>query len=198
MSGQGDSRGRRRNRDTAISTTQKVAARRRRAPGELYVAQTGDLAAVEALLARAGESAGIAAGGLDAGGACWIGATTGNAGGDASVALVGVVGLETIVDAAVIRSLAVVQAMRRRGIGAALVGAARKAAHTRGARKLYALGRGGQDFMVRFGFERVAPAAMIEDLEGTFTASYLRAHPERLARIDALRLDISRDGVIER
>jgi N-acetylglutamate synthase-like GNAT family acetyltransferase len=111
--------------------------------------------------------------------------------------------VETIVDAAVIRSLAVAQAMRRRGIGAALVGAARKAAHTRGARKLYALGRRGQhgvgeDYLLRFGFERVASAAMIEDLEGTFTASYLRDHPERLARIDALRLDISRDGVIER
>ena len=111
--------------------------------------------------------------------------------------------METIVDAAVIRSLAVAQAMRRRGIGAALVGAARKAAHTRGARKLYGLGRRGpddasQDYLLRFGFVRIELAAMIEDLEGTFTASYLRAHPERLARIDALRLDISRDGLVER
>jgi GNAT superfamily N-acetyltransferase len=207
MPGQGDSRNRRRNRDTAISATQKVAARRRRAPGELYVAQTDDLAAIEVLLVQAGESAGIAGGGLDAPGACWIGASLGDvgadAGGRAGIALAGVIGIETIVDTAVIRSLAVAQAMRRRGIGAALVGAARKAAHTRGARRLYALGPRGQDssgrdYLLRFGFEPVVPTAMLEDLDGTFTASYLRGHPERLARIDALGLDISRDGMIER
>jgi len=172
-------------------------------PGELYVAQTGDLAAIEVLLAQAGESAGIAAGGLDAPGACWIGASVGDAGGDGGIALVGVIGVETIVDAALIRSLAVAEAMRRRGIGAALVGAARKAAHTRGARSLYALGRRGQggineSYLFRFGFKPVVLTAMLEVLEGTFTASYLRAHPEQLARIDALGLDISRDGVIER
>lgn len=103
-----------------------------------------------------------------------------------------------MVDAAVIRSLAVVEAMRRRGIGSALVDAARKAAHTRGARRLYALGRRGEEFMLRLGFERVAAAELIDDLAGTFTAEYLRVHPDELARIDPLRLDISRDGVIER
>ena len=114
------------------------------------------------------------------------------------VGIVGVVGVETIVDAAVIRSLAVVEAMRRRGIGAALVNAARKAAHTRGARRLYALGRRGEEYLLRFGFERIAGTEMIDDLAGTFTADYLRAHPGELARMDPLRLDISRDGVIER
>jgi N-acetylglutamate synthase-like GNAT family acetyltransferase len=157
----------------------------------LYVAQTGDLAAAQALLATAGEAAGIIAGGLDASGACWIAASMG-------AAIAGVVGVETIVDAAVIRSLAVAEAMRRRGIGAALINAARKAAHTRGARRLYALGRRGEEYMLRFGFERVAAAEMIDDLAGTFTADYLRAHPEALRRIDPLRLDISHDGVIER
>jgi N-acetylglutamate synthase-like GNAT family acetyltransferase len=191
MSCQGDNRSRRRNRDTAIPATQKVAARRRRTPGELYVAQTGDLAAAQALLAEAGEAAGIIAGGLDAPGACWIAASMGDA-------IAGVVGVETIVDAAVIRSLAVAEAMRRRGVGAALVNAARKAAHTRGARRLYALGRRGEKYLFRCGFERVAAAEMIDDLAGTFTADYLRAHPEELLRIDPLRLDISRDGVIER
>jgi hypothetical protein len=39
---------------------------------------------------------------------------------------------------------------------------------------------------------------MIDDLAGTFTSDYLRAHPDELARMDPLRLDISRDGVIER
>jgi N-acetylglutamate synthase-like GNAT family acetyltransferase len=191
MSRQGNNRGRRRNRYTAISATQKVAARRRRAPGELYLAQTTDLAAAAAILAAAGEAAGIVGAGLDAPGACWIAASVGDT-------VAGVAGIETIVDAAVIRSLAVAGAMRRRGIGAALVGAARKAAHTRGARRLYALGRRGEEFMLRLGFERVTAAEMIDDLAGTFTADYLRVHPDELARIDPLRLDISRDGVIER
>jgi N-acetylglutamate synthase-like GNAT family acetyltransferase len=188
---QSDNRSRRRNRDPAIPATQKVAARRRRAPGELYVAQTADLAAAVAILADAGEAAGIITGGLDAPGACWIAASIGNA-------ISGVVGVETIVDAAVIRSLAVAEAMRRRGIGAALVNAARKAAHTRGARRLYALGRRGEDYLLRFGFEQIAGTEMIDDLAGTFTADYLRAHPGELARMDPLRLDISRDGVIDR
>ena len=144
-----------------------------------------------AILAEAGEAAGIIAGGLDAPGACWIAASMGHA-------ISGVVGVETIVDAAVIRSLAVVEPMRRRGIGAALVNAARKAAHTRGARRLHALGRRGEDYLLRFGFERIAGTEMIDDLAGTFTADYLRAHPGELARIDPLRLDISRYGVIER
>jgi N-acetylglutamate synthase-like GNAT family acetyltransferase len=188
---QGDNRSRRRNRDPAIPATQKVAARRRRAPGELYVAQTADLAAAGAVLADAGEAAGIITGGLDAPGTCWIAASLGGA-------IAGVVGVETIVDAAVIRSLAVAEAKRRRGIGAALVNAARKAAHTRGARRLYALGRRGEDYLLRFGFERIAGTEMIDDLAGTFTADYLRAHPGELARMDPLRLDISRDGVIDR
>ena len=137
MSRQGDNRRRRRKRNTAIPATQKVAARRRRAPGELYVAQTANLAAAEAILAAAGERAGIVAGGFDAPSGCWVAASVDGA-------VVGVAGIETIVDAAVIRSLAVVEAMRRRGIASELVKAARKAAHTRGARRLYALGRRGE------------------------------------------------------
>ena len=55
-----------------------------------------------------------------------------------------------------------------------------------------------EDYLLRFGFERIAGTEMIDDLAGTFTADYLRAHPGELARIDPLRLDISRVGVIER
>jgi len=146
---------------------------------------------VGAILAQTGEAAGIIAGGLDAPGACWIAASVGDA-------IAGVAGIETIVDAAVIRSLAVAGSMRQRGIGAALVNAARKAAHTRGARRLYALGRRGEEYLLRFGFVRVAATETIADLAGTFTADYLHAHPGELARMDPLRLDISRDGVIER
>jgi len=145
-------------------------------------------------MVAAGEAAGIIAGGFAAPGACWIAASVS----DAASGVVGIVGVETIVDAAVIRSLAVAQAMRRRGIGAALIIAARKAAHTRGARRLYALGRRGEEYLLRFGFERVVAAEMIDDLADTFTADYLRAHPDELARMDPVRLDISRDGVIER
>lgn len=144
-----------------------------------------------ATLAQAGEAAGIVAGGLDAPGACWITASIGDA-------IAGIVGVETVVDAAVMRALAVVEAMRRRGIGAALVNAARKAAHTRGARRLYALGRRGEDYLSRFGFEPVAAADMLDDLAGTFTADHWRARAAELARIIPLRLDISRDGLIER
>lgn len=145
-------------------------------------------------MVAAGEAAGIIAGGLDAPGVCWIAASMG----DAITRVVGIVGIETIVDAAVIRSLAVAETMRRRGIGVALFNAARKAAHTRGARRLYALGRRGEKYLLRFGFERAAAAEMIDDLAGTFTADYLRSHPGELERIDPLRLDISRDGMIER
>jgi N-acetylglutamate synthase-like GNAT family acetyltransferase len=130
-------------------------------------------------------------GGLDAPGACWISASLDGA-------IVAIVGIETIVDAAVIRSLAVAEPMRRRGIGAALIKAARKAAHARGARRLYALGRLGDEYLLRFGFERTAGTGMIDDLAGTFTADYLRTYPDELARMDPLVLDISRDGVIER
>lgn len=138
-----------------------------------------------------GESAGIVAGGLDAPGTCWLAAFVGDA-------IAGVAGIETVVDAAVMRALVVAAAMRRRGIGAALLGAARKAAHTRGARRLYALGGRGAAYLERFGFEVVAPSAMIDDLAGTFTGDCFRARPDELAGLGALRLDISRDGVIER
>lgn len=103
-----------------------------------------------------------------------------------------------MVDAAVIHSLAVVEPIRRRGIGAALVGAARKAAHTRGARRLYAICGDGVGYLHRFGFERASVGEMIDDLAGTFIAGYLSAHPEAAARLVTMRLDISRDGVIER
>lgn len=103
-----------------------------------------------------------------------------------------------MVDAGVIHSLAVVEPMRRRGIGAVLVGAARKAAHTRGARRLYAIATDAIGYLDRFGFERAAVGEMLDDLAGTFIAGYLSAHPETAARLVTVRLDISRDGVIDR
>jgi N-acetylglutamate synthase-like GNAT family acetyltransferase len=146
---------------------------------------------VAAMVADAGELTAIIVEGRDMPGVCWLAAWLNGR-------MVGVVGIETIVDAAVMRSLAVVEAMRGRGIGVALVAAARKAALTRGARRLYAISRDAAEYLVRFGFERVAPAVLIDDLTGTFIADYLEAHPEELARLATLRLDISRDGMIER
>src|SRR5258708_40174486 len=98
MPRQGHNRSRRRNRDTAIRATQKLAARRRRASGELYVAQTADLVAAGEILADVGEAAGIITGGLDPPGPCWIAASIGGA-------ISGVVGAETKVDAAASRLL---------------------------------------------------------------------------------------------
>jgi N-acetylglutamate synthase-like GNAT family acetyltransferase len=112
--------------------------------------------------------------------------------------MAGAVAIETMVDAAVMHSLCVIEPMRGRGIGAALVGAARKAAHTRGARHLYGLGGDGASYVARFGFKPVAPAEMLEDIPGTFIADYFGSHPEAFARLVTMRLDISRDGVIER
>lgn len=143
------------------------------------------------MVADAGELAAAIADGGDAPSVCWLGAWLDGR-------MVGTVGIETMVDAAVMRSLVVAAPMRGRGIGAALVGAARKAALTRGARRLYALGRGRTNYLERFGFEPTAPNAMLGDVAGTPVASYLGAHPEELARLATLHLDISRDGVIER
>jgi N-acetylglutamate synthase-like GNAT family acetyltransferase len=102
-----------------------------------------------------------------------------------------------MVDAAMVRWLVIAESARVLEICAALVGAARKAAHTRGARRLYAL-NGNPLYMEHFGFERVPAAEMLNDLAGTAVANYLRARPDELARVTAQRLDISRDGIIER
>jgi N-acetylglutamate synthase-like GNAT family acetyltransferase len=112
----------------------------------------------------------------------------------------GVVGIEARVDAALIRSLLVIERMRRRGIGAALISAARTAAHTRGARSLYAHAPRDDPahYLERFGFAPAPWQEMLEALTGTFMADYLRLHPDELARIRTLSVDISQDGVILR
>ena len=167
--------------------TKKI--RRRPGAGELAIAQTRDLASVARMLAAAGMSIG----GVEAPGACYLTAQIGEE-------PAGVVGIEVRVDAALIRSLMVIEARRRRGIGAALVAAARIAAHTRGARMLYAIGSASDaaGYFARFGFAPTAADEMLSALAGTFMADHLREHPEELARIRAWSLDISRDGVINR
>ena len=111
---------------------------------------------------------------------------------------VGVIGVEPSLDAALLRSLYVIDAMRGRGIGAELVTAARKAAHTRGARSLYLFTHDAGDFFKRFGFVEVPIAQLVAALSGTPQVKYLRARPGDLAREVAWYLDISQDGVILR
>lgn len=113
---------------------------------------------------------------------------------------VGVIGIEACVDAALLRSLMVAGPMRRRGIGAVLVAAARKAAHTRGARTLYVLAPDPEAarYLVRSGFTAAPLANLIAALTGTFLVDYLSERPEELARHRTMSLDISNDGVISR
>src|SRR5579859_7526262 len=104
---------RRRSRAIRVAAVMKKI-RRQRAAGELVVAQTRDLASVVQMLTAAG----MLTGGVESPGACYLTAHVGDE-------LAGAVGIEVRVDAALIRSLTVIESMRRRGIGAALVAAAR-------------------------------------------------------------------------
>ncbi|HVA79344.1 MAG TPA: GNAT family N-acetyltransferase [Candidatus Binataceae bacterium] len=161
---------------------------RRRRSGELVIEQTRDVAAVRAFLERAGMSAR----GVDWPPACFVAAYLGDE-------PIGIVGVECKLDSALIHSLHVAEQHRRRGIGAGLVSAARKAAHTRGARMLYLFAdpelRG---FFERLGFSEVASERPMNDLRTAPEAEYYRAHPDELARRCALALDISNDGLIAR
>jgi N-acetylglutamate synthase-like GNAT family acetyltransferase len=167
--------------------TKKI--RRRRAAGELAVEQTRDLAQVARMLSAAG----MLTAGVESSGGCYLMAYVGDE-------VAGVVGIEVRVDAALIRSLMVMDAMRRRGIGTALVTAARIAAHTRGARTLYAIAFDDHSarYFVRFGFAPAASEELLQALAGTFMADYLRQHPNETERLRAFSLDISSDGVIHR
>jgi N-acetylglutamate synthase-like GNAT family acetyltransferase len=169
------------------AVTRKI--RRRRAPGELVVEQTRDLA----LVAQTLTAAGMLADGVDAPGGCYLTAYVGDR-------LAGVIGIEARVDAALIRSLMVVETDRRRGIGADLVAAARTAAHTRGARTLYALAHDSSAarYFERFGFTSATSERLIAALAGAFMVDYLRQRPDELARCQVLSLDIANDGVILR
>jgi N-acetylglutamate synthase-like GNAT family acetyltransferase len=163
-----------------------MAIRKHRA-GELVIEQTRDLARVREMLARAA----MLTDGIEWPAACYIFAHVGDE-------AVGVIGVESKIDAALIRSLHVNESMRRRGIGGALIAAARKAAHTRGARHLYLFSTEAGGFFRRHGFTTVAVADVIAAIPGVPQVEYYRARPQELARELAYHLDISRDGVIER
>jgi N-acetylglutamate synthase-like GNAT family acetyltransferase len=162
-------------------------ALRKHREGELTIEQTHDLALVKAILSGAS----MMTDGVESPAACYLLAFIGDE-------PVGVVGIEPKVDAALIRSLYVAPSMRRRAIGAALVAAARKAAHTRGARHLYLFSTDAGEYFARFGFAEVPVPQVVAALAGTPQVEYYRACPDELEREAAYHLDISRDGIIER
>ena len=162
-------------------------ALRKHRPGELVIEQTRDLLRVREMIA----SAGMMTDGIEWPAACYILAYHGDE-------AIGVVGVEAKIDAALIRSLYVQPAMRQRGIGAALLAAARKAAHTRGARHLYLFSTDAGGFFERQGFVRAEVANLIAALPNVPQVEHYCARPDELAREVAYHLDISGDGVIER
>lgn len=163
--------------------------RARREPDEIGIEQTHDVSPVRSILVQAG----LGTEGLDWPSACYLIAYQGEM-------PIGTVGIEARVDAALMRSLAVAEPMRRRGIGAALAKAARVAAHTRGARSLYTLASGEYvHWFSRIGFAPVPLASLLRALAGTFLIDYLRTHhPDTLEGCTALMADIADDGVIRR
>jgi len=162
-------------------------ALRKKQEGKLVIEQTRDLEAVRAMLSAAG----MVTEGLEWPPACYLVAYFGTE-------PVGVIGVEPSLDAALIRSLYVADAMRGRGIGAELVAAARKAAHTRGARSLYLFSTDAGDFFKRFGFVEVPVAQLVAALSAAPQVKCYVARPDELAREVAWYLDISQDGVILR
>src|SRR5580692_3070009 len=110
--------------------------------------------------------------GVDAPGGCYLTAHVGDR-------LAGVIGIEARVDAALIRSLMVAESDRRRGIGAALIAAARTAAHTRGARTLYAIAADEEtsEYFARFGFATTDIKDLLKALAGTVMVEYLSERP---------------------
>ena len=163
-----------------------MAIRKHRA-GELVIEQTRDFTIVRAMLARGG----LTTEGIEWPAACYLVAYFGDD-------PVGVIGIEPKIDAALIRSLYVDESMRRRGIGASLIAAARKAAHTRGARHLYLFTKDAGGFFLRAGFEPAEIALAMSALAGAPQVEFYRTHPEEFSCEAAYHLDISSDGVIER
>ncbi len=162
-------------------------ALRKHREGELTLEQARDLAVVRAILAKNA----VSADGVGWAPGCYIVAYLG-------YEPVGVVGVEPMLDAALMRSLCVAEPMRRRGVGAALVAAARKAAHARGVKSLYAFGCGAGDYLRRFGFTEVAVEELTSALAGTPGVACYEARPKHPDGETAFLLDISRDGIISR
>jgi N-acetylglutamate synthase-like GNAT family acetyltransferase len=164
-----------------------VALRKHR-PGEFTIEQVRDLARLRAFLAACG----MITDGIEWPAGCYLMAFVGDE-------AVGAVGVECRLDAALMRSLCVSEPHRHRGFGARLIAAARKAAHTRGARTLYSFAYPEMaGYFERFGFVGTDKDRMISAMRGAPEVEYYRGRPGELSREIAMALDISRDGVIER
>ncbi len=162
-------------------------ALRKKQEGNLIVEQTRDLGVLRAMLSGAD----MLTEGLEWPPACYLVAYFGTE-------PVGVIGVEPSLDAALLRSLYVVEAMRRHGIATELIAAARKAAHTRGARSLYLFSTDAGEFFKRFGFVQVPVAQLVAALGAAPQVKYYIARPDELAREVPWYLDISQDGIILR
>jgi len=159
--------------------------RRRRGRDELFVQQTHDAAAIGAMLRQAGLADPVD---FSMTAQCFLMAYLGDS-------PVGVVGLETEVDAALLHPLFVLETARRRGVGAALVRAARAAAHARGARTLYAAAGEDAGYFARFGFAEAEFAELATSLPASRFPHMRSAEVHQCLLVS---LDISHDGLVER
>jgi GNAT superfamily N-acetyltransferase len=161
--------------------------RRRRLHGEVSVEQTHDSALIAVMLDRAGMPASID---FIGSAGCFLIAYLGDE-------PAGIAGLETEVDAALIYPFYVLETMRRRGIGASLIRAVRMAAHARGARMLYAAAPSmSAGCFTRFGFAESRMSELVGVFGQTSTRWWTQSGDQSQWRV--VRLDISRDGLIER
>jgi len=159
--------------------------KRQRLAGEIAIEQTRDYAQVAALI----EAAGMTVEDCARPAVCYLVAYYGN---DPA----GAVGIETVVDVALIQFLVVTAPLRRCGIGSALFAAARKAAHTRGARRLFALSS-DDGYLRRLGFVPVELHEVIEAFGAALSAGATRPNGAAAGCV-ATCLDIARDGIIMR
>jgi N-acetylglutamate synthase-like GNAT family acetyltransferase len=168
--------------------------RRRRRPGEVTIEQTHDAALVEAMLDRA--AAGLALRCWSKSprkiveeGECFLIAYLGQD-------PVGIVGLQTRVDAALMDPIFVVDEVRHRAIGVGLVSAARRAAYGRGARILYTIvPHALANYFVRLGFAE-ATGAEFDEAFGHASNLHYKGLDRETCR--PLRLDLSQDGLLAR
>jgi N-acetylglutamate synthase-like GNAT family acetyltransferase len=160
--------------------------RRRRPPGELTVEQSHDAAAVVSTLDAAGM---MVANRTIAQGGCLLTVYLGDE-------PVGTAAIVTEVDVAMLPLLFVSEKMRRRGVGQYLLSAVREAVHTRGVRTLYAtVPQEVRDFFTRMGFAETSPAELAE-VTGQPVLEWIKA--DKATNYRAVRLDLSRYGIIER
>lgn len=166
------------------TTPRKIS--RRRQTGEVSIEQTQDPLLIGAMLQRAEASLGTR---VAENGDCFLIAYVGEK-------PVGIAGLQTEVDAALMDPIFVVEEVRQRAIGLRLVHSVRRAAHVRGAQNLYTLVPPAlADYFVRLGFTEATRAELHQSFG---QASKLHLDGFDLEKCCALRLDLSQEGIIVR